>query len=182
MKTPKPVKSFKHKESTRAHIPSGEEAGYEAGNPKVQAAPGAKQLPLNPIITRGQDPELFWMHKYGSDARLTAQLDELQARLRAGDIPGARTALENLRETITRRYQGPDDETLSVDIRSLYRHEHIAPETLIKGLYRIVAEQSATQDELFSVNELFGNAMGHEELDKVTDYYTHSDGWTNRLI
>ena len=22
----------------------------------------------------------------------------------------------------------------------------------------------------------------HEELDKVSDYYTHSDGWTNRLI
>jgi adenine-specific DNA-methyltransferase len=182
MKTPKPVKSFKHKESKRAHIPSAEEAGYEAGSPKVQAAPHTKDLPLNPIIARGQDPELFWMHKYGSDARLTAQLDELHAKLKAGDNPGARTALENLRETIMRRYQEPDDETLSVDIRSLYRHEHIAPETLIKGLYRIVAEQSATQDELFSVNELFGNAIGHEELDKVTDYYTHSDGWTNRLI
>jgi adenine-specific DNA-methyltransferase len=69
-----------------------------------------------------------------------------------------------------------------VDIRSLYRHEHLAPETLIKGLYRIVAEKSASQDELFTVNELFGNAIGHEELDKVTDYYKWTDGWTNRLI
>jgi adenine-specific DNA-methyltransferase len=182
MKTPKPVKSFKHKESKRAHIPSGEEAGYEAGSPKVKAAPATKALPLNPIITRGQDPELFWMHKYGSDERLTAQLDDLQSRLKAGDTAGARTALENLRETIMRRYQEPDDETLNVDIRSLYRHEHIAPETLIKGLYRIVAQKAADQDELFSVNELFGNAIGHEEFDKVSDYYTHSDGWSNRLI
>jgi adenine-specific DNA-methyltransferase len=46
----------------------------------------------------------------------------------------------------------------------------------------MVAEKAANQDELFAVNELFGNAIGHEELDKVSDYYTHSDGWTNRLI
>jgi adenine-specific DNA-methyltransferase len=182
MKPPKPVKSFKHKEVKRAHIPSAEEAGYEAGSPKVQSGPDQKQIPLNPVITRGQDPELFWMHKYGSDEKLTAQLDELQAKLKAGDTAAARTALENLRDTIARRYEQPEDESLHVDIRSLYRHEHLAPETLIKGLYRMVVEKAANQDELFAVNELFGNAIGHEELDKVTDYYKWTDGWTNRLI
>jgi len=181
MKSPKPVKSFKHKEVKRAHIPSAEEAGYEAGSAKVKEA-GAIELPLNPIITRGQDPELFWMHKYATDEKLTAHLNELQAKLKAGDTAGARTALELLRDVITHRYEQPDDESLHVDIRSLYRHEHIAPETLIKGLYRLVVEKAANQDELFAVNELFGNAIGHEELDKVSDYYTHSDGWTNRLI
>jgi len=183
MKPQKPVKSFKHKDAKRAHIPSAEEAGYEAGSAKVKEA-GAIELPLNPVITRGQDPELFWMHKYGSDEKLTAQLDEFQAKLKAGDAAGARTALENLRDLITHRYEQPDDESLSVDIRSLYRHEHIAPETLIKGLYRLVVEKAANQDELFAVNELFGNAIGHEELDKVSDYYNHKspDGWTNRLI
>src|SRR5438552_1517530 len=177
----KPVKSFKHKDAKRAHIPSAEEAGYEAGSAKVKEA-GTIELPLNPVITRGQDPELFWMHKYATDEKLTAQLDELQAKLKAGDTAGARTALELLRDTITHRYEQPEDESLAVDIRSLYRHEHIAPETLIKGLYRLVAEQSKTQAELFATAELFGNAIGHEELDKVSDYYTHSDGWTNRLI
>ncbi len=181
MKPSKPVKSFKHKSASRAHIPSAEEAGYEAGSPKVKEA-GAVELPLNPVITRGQDPELFWMHKYGTDAKLTAQLDDLQAKLKAGDTAGARTALENLRDIITHRYEMPEDESLHVDIRSLYRHEHIAPETLIKALYRMVVEKTKDQDELFAVNELFGNAIGHEELDKVSDYYTHSDGWTNRLI
>ena len=181
MKPHKPVKSFKHKEEKRAHIPSAEEAGYEAGSAKVKEA-GAVELPLNPVVTRGQDPELFWMHKYDSDEKLTVQLNALQEKLKAGDMAGARTALENLRDLIAHRYELPDDESLSVDIRSLYRHEHIAPETLIKGLYRLVVEKSATQEELFSVNELFGNAIGHEELDKVSDYYTHSDGWTNRLI
>jgi adenine-specific DNA-methyltransferase len=122
------------------------------------------------------------MHKYASDEKLTAQLDELQVKLKAGDTAGARTALEVVRDLITHRYEQPEDESLHVDIRSLYRHEHIAPETLIKALYRLVVEKAANQDELFSVNELFGNAIGHEELDKVSDYYTHSDGWTNRLI
>jgi adenine-specific DNA-methyltransferase len=180
-KPSKPVRAFKHKDAKRAHIPSGEEAGYEAESAKVKEA-GAVELPLNPVITRGQAPELFWMHKYGSDEKLTTQLDELQAKLKAGDTAGARTALENLRDLITHRYEQPDDDSLSVDIRSLYRHEHLAPETLIKGLYRLVVEKAANQDELFAANELFGNAIGHEELDKVTDYYKWTDGWTNRLI
>ena len=88
MKASKPIKSFKHKEVKRAHIPSAEEAGYEAGSAKVQQV-GAIELPLNPVISRGQDPELFWMHKYGSDEKLTAKLDELQAKLKAGDNAGA---------------------------------------------------------------------------------------------
>ena len=181
MKPAKPIKAFKHKDVKRAHIPSAEEAGYEAQSNKVKEA-GAVELPLNPVITRGQDPELFWMHKYGSDEKLTAQLNDLHAKIKAGDKSGAHTALENLRDLIAHRYELPEDESLHVDIRSLYRHEHIAPETLIKGLYRMVVEKAANQDELFTVNELFGNAIGHEELDKVSDYYTHSDGWTNRLI
>ena len=139
----KPVKSIIHKEDKRAHIPSGEEAGYEAGNPVVKNKP-QQEFPKNPVVHRGQDPELFWMNKYGADD---------------GVAP------------------------LTVDLRSLYRHEHIAPEALIKGLYRIVATENKEQPDLgFSVNEFFGNALAHEEVDKVSDYYTHSDGWMNRLI
>src|ERR1700732_3652968 len=98
-KPPKPIKSFKHKHEKRAHVPSSEEAGYEDANPKVQDASGVASFPRNPIVHRGQDPELFWMHKYG-----------------------------------------PEDRTIAsdVDIRSLYRHEHIAPEQLIRSLYKIV--------------------------------------------
>src|SRR5439155_8145483 len=142
MKKP-PVKSIRHKAEKRVHIPSGEEAGYEAASPVVQKKTEAK-FPKNPIVHRGQDPELFWLNKYGK---------------------------EN------------DDSPLVVDLRSLYRHEHIAPEALIKGLYRIVATEDRQQPDLgFSVNELFGNIFSHEELEKISDSYTHSDGWTNRLI
>jgi len=143
MKPTKPVSALKHKADKRAHIPSAEEAGYEADSPKVQAAAGQREFPRNPIVHRGQDPELFWMHKYGAD-----------------------DAADKSR----------------VDIRSLYRHEHIAPETLIKNLHHLVVDKDKQQDDLFSPAEIFGNAIGHEELDKVSDYYTHSDGWTNRLI
>jgi adenine-specific DNA-methyltransferase len=139
----KPVAALKHKTDKRAHIPSGEEAGYEAESPTVKATTARKDFPRNPVVQRGQDPELFWLNKYGAD-----------------DTEGV----------------------TSVDIRSLYRHEHIAPETLIKNLHRIVVQKDAAQDEFFAPAEMFGNAIGHEELDKVSDYYTHSDGWTNRLI
>lgn len=144
-KPKKPVKAFRHKNAKRAHIPSAEEAGYETASPKVKSGPEQKDFPRNPVVHRGQDPELYWLNKYGADDR---------------------------------------EERTSVDIRSLYRHEHIAPESIIKGLYRIVATESKEGPDLtgFTTAELFGNAIAHEELDKVSDYYTHSDGWTNRLI
>ncbi len=139
----KKIDSIKHN-STRAHIPSKEEAGYENANVKVSQGKDVLELPKNPVIHRGQDPELFWMNKYGNDDR---------------------------------------DEVLKVDIRSLYRHEHIAPEQLIKGLYKTVLEKrDENQLDMFSTNELFGNALERDELDKVSEYYKHSDGWSNRLI
>jgi adenine-specific DNA-methyltransferase len=138
----KNVESIKHKTDTRAHIPSKEEAGYEDANAKVQDGKKVLELPKNPVVHRGQDPELFWLNKYGNDDR---------------------------------------DELLRVDIRSLYRHEHIAPESLIKNLYK-VTETVSPQMDLFSVNELFGNALEKDEIEKVSEYYHHQDGWTNRLI
>jgi adenine-specific DNA-methyltransferase len=138
----KKVESIKHKTDSRAHIPSKEEAGYEDANAKVQDGKKVLELTKNPVVHRGQDPELFWLNKYGNDDR---------------------------------------DDLLRVDIRSLYRHEHIAPETLIKNLYK-VTETKIDQLDLFSVNELFGNALEKDEIDKVSEYYHHQDGWTNRLI
>ncbi len=133
------IESIRHKNENRTHIPSQEEAGMEAASPKVKKNASLK-LPLNPVVTRGQDPELFWLNKYGTD---------------------------------------DSQEQLSIDIRSLYRYEHMSPELIIKRLYKMKEE---SQGSLFSVNELFGNAIEVDELEKVSDYYQHQDGWTNRLI
>jgi adenine-specific DNA-methyltransferase len=138
----KKIDSIKHSKDTRVHIPSKEEAGYEEANSKVQSGKKILEIPKNPVVHRGQDPELFWLNKYGNDDR---------------------------------------DDLLRVDIRSLYRHEHIAPETLIKNLYKLT-ETKSDQLDLFSINELFGNALEKDELEKVGEYYHHQDGWTNRLI
>ncbi|HEV3272837.1 MAG TPA: site-specific DNA-methyltransferase [Candidatus Methylacidiphilales bacterium] len=141
-KPPKAIKSYKHKTEKRAHLPSSEEAGYEDANPHVKDGPVRAEFIRNPIVHRGQDPELFWKSKYG---------------------------------------ESDDQDLTAVDIRSLYRHEHIAPEQIIRGLYKVV-ESNPDQGDLFRTNELFGNALGRDELEKVSDYYTHSDGWTNRLV
>lgn len=138
----KQVESIKHIADSRVHIPSMEEAGYEEANSKVKEGRNELELPKNPVVHRGQDPELFWLNKYGNDDR---------------------------------------DDMLRVDIRSLYRHEHIAPESLIKNLYKVTESQNSQLD-MFSVNELFGNALEKDELEKVSEYYQHNDGWTNRLI
>lgn len=137
------IDSIKHTVATRVSIPSKEEAGYEDANPKVQAGKKTLELPVNPVTTRGQDPELYWMNKYGNDDR---------------------------------------EDLLRVDIRSLYRHEHIAPETIIKNLYRVVEDDCPQGDLYGSIASYFGNMLERDELEKVSDYYSHHDGWTNRLI
>ncbi|MCC6690667.1 MAG: hypothetical protein IT235_03965 [Bacteroidia bacterium] len=62
----KKIESIKHNKDKRAHIPSKEEAGYEDANPKVQQGKKTLELPKNPVVHRGQDPELFWLNKYYS--------------------------------------------------------------------------------------------------------------------
>ncbi len=132
------IESFKHKD-TRPLIPSSEEAGAETACQAVQTGRAQAEFPKNPVVHRGQDPELFWLNKYGQD---------------------------------------DTDGLLRVDIRSLYRHEHIAPETLINRLYR-VKEVPSAQLDMFN---LFGNSLQMDELDKIGAYYQHQDGWQNRLI
>src|SRR5665213_2835936 len=65
----KKVESIKHKADKRVHIPSIEEAGYEDANQKVKGGKKILELPKNPVVHRGQDPELYWMNKYGNDDR-----------------------------------------------------------------------------------------------------------------
>lgn len=127
-----------HHNEPRAFIPSMEEAGSEQDNPSVTAKTTA-DYPKNPVVQRGQDPELFWKDKYGPD---------------------------------------DTDDTLSVDIRSLYRVEHVSPELLISKLYR-TKEIKPAQLNIF---EMFGNALQMDEFEKVSEYYTHDDDWKNRLI
>lgn len=48
-------------------MPSKEEVGYEDANEKVSNGKKVLELPKNPVVNRGQDPELFWLNKYGND-------------------------------------------------------------------------------------------------------------------
>ncbi len=134
------IKSIKHTKDKRVLIPSREEAGQETSSPKVKGGKEQAAFPKNPVVHRGQDPELFWMHKYG-----------------AGDA----------------------EDRLTVDIRSLYRHEHIAPEKIIGRLYQLTEVPDAQQTFL---NGLFGHGLKLDEIDKVSEYYQHADDWTNRMI
>lgn len=134
-----PVDAIVHIDKQRLFIPSREEAGQEAD--ALAGRPTLHTVSLNPVTTRGQDPELYWLNKYDADDAQT---------------------------------------TLDIDIRSLYRHEHIEPEQLIARLYRLKNRDQA-QNDLF-VNELHGNPLAVDELDKPIAYYRRADKWRNRLI
>lgn len=171
-------KSYRHTSDKRAHIPSKEEAGYEKSNNKVREAGERYRLPVNPILHRGQDPELFWMDKYKHDEKIRELLEKL-AESKAD--PEVKALIDELRTALTNPPDDAWEEMLDIDIRSLYRTEHIAPELLIEGLTKLVKNKS-NQSDLFQPNNLFGNSLEKDELSKVSDYYTHSDGWSNRLI
>ncbi len=130
------IDTIKHNHAKRPLIPSKEEAGYELQDSDVQDA-NSSAIPLNPVVTRGQDPELFWLHKYG--------------------------------ESNLQQY-------LNVDIRSLYRSEHIAPQLLIEKLYRY---ENPEQTDLF---EMFGKSLQTDEIDLPAKFYRHMDNWSNRMI
>jgi adenine-specific DNA-methyltransferase len=79
------------------------------------------------------------------------------------------------------KYRNDDEKTestdLKVDIRSLYVHEDIQPETLIDRLYRTKEDNSQPN--------LFGDELSNpidDELERVAEYYRHNADWKNRLI
>lgn len=82
------------------------------------------------------------------------------------------------------KYRNDDELTqdadLRVDIRSLYVHEDIAPEMLIKRLYQVRQEQHDNHPMLFSPEDM--RTEVEDQLERIADYYTHSMGWKNRLI
>ena len=134
------VESFKHA-GGRPHVPSAEEAGAETASPVVRERPDHAAYPANPVVHRGQDPELFWMHKYGP----------------ADDGDGR----------------------VHVDVRSLYRSEHVDPHTLIDALYKRI-DSPPPQGDLFGQPDDFEDMRAGDAF--TTEYYEHADRWRNRLI
>ncbi|MGI4733599.1 MAG: site-specific DNA-methyltransferase [Janthinobacterium lividum] len=134
--TPDPT-AYLHQDK-RVLIPAETEAGAERLNPKVQSHT-QREVDKNPIIHRGQDPELKWLGKYA--------------------------------------HEGDQPDFLKLDIRSLYRHEHIRPQELMARLYRERLAEANAQLGLFGQDY-----QQVDELDKPLSYYQHHAAWENRLI
>ncbi len=79
------------------------------------------------------------------------------------------------------KYRNDDSSEVQIDTRSLYVHEDIQPEMLIRRLYRLREERADNQPLLFSEEDLGKNVV-EDELERVTEYYKHSMEWKNRLI
>lgn len=73
------AEAIHHSKATRPYIPIGEEAGNEDGSDRVAESPTHATYSRNPIVERGQDPELFWKNKYGADD----QEDQLRPDIRS---------------------------------------------------------------------------------------------------
>lgn len=80
---PKPItpaaEAIHHDKATRPYIPTGEEAGTEDSSDRVAERPAQATYARNPVVERGQDPEIFWKNKYGPDD----QEDQLKPDIRS---------------------------------------------------------------------------------------------------
>lgn len=72
-----------------------------------------------------------------------------------------------------------DSAEMTLDIRSLYVHEDIEPEKLIRRLYQLRLEQRHPEQPILFTPEDMRTKI--ENL-LEPEYYTHSMGWKNRLI
>ncbi len=79
------------------------------------------------------------------------------------------------------KYRNDDSADVRIDTRSLYVHEDIQPEMLIRRLYRLREQRADNQPLLFSEEEL-GKNIVEDELERVCEYYKHPMQWKNRLI
>lgn len=133
--------------------------------------------------------------KHPEDTRLSIPTSELagEEAIAVGEQP-TESQYDAFRHSINRgsdpelfwldKYRNDDEATqdpqLRVDIRSLYVHEDIAPEMLIKRLYSVRQEQRDAQPMLFSPEDM--RTEVEDELERVADFYQHQMGWKNRLI
>ncbi len=134
--------------------------------------------------------------KHLEDTRLTIPTSELagEESIAVGGQP-TESQYDTFRHSINRgsdpelfwldKYRNDDEATqdpqLRVDIRSLYVHEDIDPEKLIRRLYSVRQEhRDDSQLMLFSPEEM--RTEVEDELERVADFYTHHHGWKNRLI
>lgn len=134
--------------------------------------------------------------KHPEDSRLSIPTSELagEEAIAVGAQP-TESQYDTFRHSINRgsdpeifwldKYRNDDEDTqnpqLRVDIRSLYVHEDIAPEMLIKRLYSVRQEQrDDAQPMLFSPEDM--RTEVEDELERVADFYKHQTGWKNRLI
>lgn len=115
-----------------------------------EGAAARAYIPLNPVVTRGQDSELWWLGKYPGDQEIAGLLDNL---CRSKDAE-TREKAQRLRGLIKSAGEA-ERPALEVDIRNLYRTEHIAPERLIERLYRIRDE--GPQSRQLAFNELLSS-------------------------
>lgn len=64
------------------------------------------------------------------------------------------------------KYSTDQSTDLKIELRPLYRHEHISPETLLNHFYRVKQDQES--ESINNTLNLFNDMTDYDELDKPT--------------
>jgi len=183
---PKRVETFSHSAtSSRRNIPTAEyqdaAENQEALDPRGPVT-YRRERPLRQGATRprdqDKDPQIIWN---GVKITLTpAQLRELIEREKAGKPATIEIGDAQL---VWRGKDEQDWSDLVVNAPPLYIQEKIHPKAIIDDLVRqSCAKAEADSDAPSLFGDLFADFNGLKDPEARTEFYQHSQHWSNRMI
>ena len=174
-KGPRKVEALTHAKAKRANIPTAEHQSLAQRQEEI-APVGPVRYPLPHPLSAGEvrerdqdlDPQIIWN---GARIRLTpGQARQLQEKgeVEIGDA-----------QLVWRGKDRQDWSDLVVNTPPLYIQEKVHPKAIVDDLVRRSKEARAKGDE---VPDLFADFNGLIDPEARTEFYQHSQHWSNRMI
>jgi adenine-specific DNA-methyltransferase len=174
-KGPKKVEALTHAKAKRTNIPTAEHQSLAQRQDEIAPAgpvhyPRPHPLSAGAVRERDQDldPQIIWN---GARIRVTpAQVRQLEEKgeVEIGDA-----------QLVWRGKDRQDWSDLVVNTPPLYIQEKVHPKAIIDDLVRRSKEARAKDDE---IPDLFADFNGLIDPEARTEFYQHSQHWSNRMI
>lgn len=174
-KGPKTVDALTHEKAQRTNIPTAEHQSLAQRLEEMHPAkpvhyPRPHSLSVTAVRERNEDldPQIIWN---GARIRLSpAQVRQLQEKgeIEIGDA-----------QLVWRGKDQQDWSDLIVNTPPLYIQEKVHPKAIIDDLVRRSKE---TKPKDYAMPDLFADFNGLDDPEARTEFYQHSQHWSNRMI
>lgn len=174
-KGPKQIEALTHEKAERANIPTAEHQSLAERLEEMHPAkpvhyPRPHSLSAGAVRERDEDldPQIIW-----NGARIRLSLAQVQQLQEKGEIEIGDAQL------VWRGKDSQDWSDLVVNTPPLYIQEKVHPKAIIDDLARRSKEAKAKDEDM---PDLFADFNGLPDAEARTEFYQHSQHWSNRMI